>query len=599
MSVLEIEKSAARSGKVRLLVLLLGRLGDTFQSLMALRAAHQLYPELEIHVVARSGSGDALRRVPWIVGVSELDAVSILEPFTLNSEPHLSESRAIQKAARWLSPLVDQRWDFVLDWTFSEASSYLSSLIPSSTRLGYARTEQLQGICMDDWSCYLQGVVQNGIAQNIHLTDILTTQLLTALQIKVGEPRDPGQESVTSKQFFALKNPPQGWLDEGPVHQKTIAIHLGHSSADGLWDTAAWACLCREILVRHPDYRIVVLGDDRDRARSQTFFEKLADLGAGQSRILSLVGRTGFDLWAKALARSSWLISPESPALHLASILGTRVLYLAQSSERFHEVGPYGNGHYVLRSKNDSLSPEDVYAVWSYASSEWFHSRRESLEEHLKQGDELRSDFQVYRSAIRGLKEGGGVYYRPMIDQTLSIEDWSGLVLGQVARAWFCGWTSPTGSEMTREMLSPELIHGLRGISESFEAVSKIIDQAIECSVRLEKKSERLKSAHLIDVRLREDLHVSGAELQELDQLLERLASVHRPVFALHKMREVLMHNIEAETLPEVAREGRLIYERLKSASQIYRNWIEFTLALARPRVVATRVIPLQMHEEA
>ena len=586
MSVLEMQKTPERSGNIRVLVLQLARLGDVLQSLMALRAAHQLYPELEIHVVARPGSCEALRRVPWIAGVIPLDGTEILTPFSEGGEPHLSESRAIQKAARWLSPLVSQPWDFVLDWTFSEMSSYLSSLIPATVRLGYARTEQLQGICMDDWSCYLQGVIQNSISQNIHLTDLLTTQLLTALQIKVGEPRDPGQESVTSKQFFALENAPQGWLDEGPVHQKTVAIHLGGSSPQVTWDISAWARLCREILVRHPDYRIVILGDERDRERTQTFFERLAELGAGQSRILSLVGRTGFDLWAKAIARSSWLISSDSPALHLASILGTRVLYLATEGERFQESGPYGNGHYVLRPMKGELSSESVYATWLYAATEWFHSRKESLQDHLKRVGLVEGELQVYRSSIRGLADGGGVHYRPLVDQTLSTEDWSGMVLGQVARAWFCGWTAPTGSEISREMLSPELIHSLRGVSESFTALTKILDQAIECSSRLEKKSERLKSAHLIDVRLREELQIAGAELLELDALIERLGNVHRPVLALHRMREIFMHNIEGQSLSEVSVEGRQIYERLKVASGIYQKWIDFTLGLARPRAV-------------
>jgi hypothetical protein len=160
------------------------------------------------------------------------------------------------------------------------------------------------------------------------------------------------------------------------------------------------------------------------------------------------------------------------------------------------------------------------------------------------------------------------------------------MVLGQVARAWFCGWTAPTGSEISREMLSPELIQSLRGTAESFAALMKILDQAIECSTRLERKSERLKSAHLIDVRLREELQVAGAELLELDALIERLAKVHRPVLALHRMREIFMHNIEGDSLVEISAEGRQVYERLKAGASVYQNWIDFTLGLARPRAV-------------
>ena len=43
----------------RVLVIQLARLGDTLQSLMALRAAKHLYPELKIHLVARERAAAA------------------------------------------------------------------------------------------------------------------------------------------------------------------------------------------------------------------------------------------------------------------------------------------------------------------------------------------------------------------------------------------------------------------------------------------------------------------------------------------------------------------------------------------------------------
>ena len=49
--------------KLRCLVIQLTRLGDSLQSLMALRAAKQLYPNLEIHFLARERFA-GFRRMP-------------------------------------------------------------------------------------------------------------------------------------------------------------------------------------------------------------------------------------------------------------------------------------------------------------------------------------------------------------------------------------------------------------------------------------------------------------------------------------------------------------------------------------------------------
>ncbi|MGZ6333355.1 MAG: glycosyltransferase family 9 protein, partial [Bdellovibrionota bacterium] len=70
---------------IRCLVIQLARLGDTIQSLMALRAAQQLYPEMEIHFVAREKFAHAAKRVPWIKNVITLPTESLLTP-VLNGE---------------------------------------------------------------------------------------------------------------------------------------------------------------------------------------------------------------------------------------------------------------------------------------------------------------------------------------------------------------------------------------------------------------------------------------------------------------------------------------------------------------------------------
>src|SRR4051812_8204494 len=136
---------------IRCLVIQLARIGDTLQSLMALRAAKQLYPELEIHFIAREKFAVAAKRVPWIQNVITLPTDKLLSPM-LSGEKN--ETEALADLARWLSPLVGQPWDFVVNWSYSDASSYLTALLPGRVKLGFTRRLDTSFTCADGWSHY-------------------------------------------------------------------------------------------------------------------------------------------------------------------------------------------------------------------------------------------------------------------------------------------------------------------------------------------------------------------------------------------------------------------------------------------------------------
>jgi ADP-heptose:LPS heptosyltransferase len=73
------QTSAIEANKpIRCLVIQFARLGDTIQSLMALRAAKQLYPNLEIHFIARERFAEAAKRVSWIQKVIPFPTEAIL-----------------------------------------------------------------------------------------------------------------------------------------------------------------------------------------------------------------------------------------------------------------------------------------------------------------------------------------------------------------------------------------------------------------------------------------------------------------------------------------------------------------------------------------
>ncbi len=598
---------------IRCLIIQLTRLGDTLQSLMALRAAQQLYPQLEIHFVVRERFAEAARRVPWLKNVVVLPSDEILGPVLSGKG---TEKEALQKLAGWVRPLVQEPWDLVLNWSYSEASSYLAGLIPSRVKLGYSRAPDVSLSCRDGWSHYIQAVVQGGIHQNIHLTDVLTTQLLTALQIHAGEPADNGDAPVTSKSFFTLsaslkvdQDLGNRWRDRS---KKWIAVQLGAGKEEKTWESENWAALISQILKNHPEYGIFLLGGKEDQERANRLILTLQRQGTHAASILSLVGRSDFDLWASAVSRAQWLIAADTAAVHLASVLGTRVLNLSFGGVRWNETGPYGNGHYVVASNlpceacetpmstakhvcKTQLSADLVYGAWSYAIQDSVFRRQLTFEQHLqKQGLGARSrEVRAFRSRIRGSSDGGGVVYEAISPHALKLNDWTSMVMGHIARAWYCGWVPPLGQELTRNAITPSLIQSLRQLQESAEVLTKICDEAARTATHLNRHSSKLKSQKIMQLRDREQIQDMSKKLQELDALIERLGKTHAPLAAFSQMSKVLMHNLLGEQISELGRETAECYRQLLEGVGILREWIRFTLTLARP--VAIRSEPLAL----
>ncbi len=587
-----VESRPEPNRPVRCLVIQLARLGDTLQSLMALRAAKQLYPNLEIHFLAREKFAAAAKRVPWIQNVITLPTEALLGPIFTGER---SEAETLVELAHWVKPMVDQPWDFILNWSYSDASSFLTGLLPARVKLGYTRKKDGTFAGADGWSQYVQAIVQGEVPQNIHLTDVLTTQLLTALQIHVGDPLPNGNSPVTSKTFFSLTLTEREVAQlAGDSKRKWIAIQLGAGKPEKTWDPKNWAQFAFALLEKNQEWGIFLLGGKEDQEREQAFKEELNRLSESlpnpstrsnlmRHGVISFVGETSFDLWASLVSRSQWLIAGDTAAVHLASLLGTRVMNLCAGPVRLSETGPYGNGHYILCQLD--LSPEAAYAVWSYAANEWSHRRLTSLEAEFEQmGIQSQiSTLDVHRSKIRPAQDGGGVVYESVLKKPTRLEDWSAMVMGHVARSWYCGWVPSIGNEITREMISPALLKQLRELEESTEVLSKVCSQAILIGNTMGHRGASLKSPNLMSIQEKEELQELGRKLLDLQTLVDRLGQTHSTLSAFSKMLAIQMHHLKGNHLGEMGTETALCYKVLRDGVTIFSAWIKHTLSLVKP----------------
>jgi hypothetical protein len=246
----------------------------------------------------------------------------------------------------------------------------------------------------------------------------------------------------------------------------------------------------------------------------------------------------------------------------------------------------------IEHSCRTDVSPEAVYSTWSYAASEWAHRRQTGITEHF-QAISPRSapsvdldSIRVHRSRIRGSNDGGGVVYEALIERSLSVDAWLGMVNGHIARAWYCGWVPPVGLELKREMISPQLIQRLRELSESSMVLAKICEQAGRSAKDLKERSSRLRSDKVMGLKERDELRTLGRKLLDLDALVDRMGRAQPALVGFAQMSKVLMHNLNGEHLADLGQQSANCYRQLGEGVAILGDWLKHTIGLARPMAI-------------
>ncbi|MFN7684606.1 MAG: glycosyltransferase family 9 protein [Oligoflexia bacterium] len=571
---------------IRCVVVQLGRGSDLLESLLALRAAQQLYPLLELTLVCREEFAELPQQAEWLKEVVALPTQDWVSSVTQGTS---SVQEAMGPAARAISPLIgnktnDESWDLLVNWSYSEASSYLAALLPAKLKLGYSRRSQsLDFSSGDAWSQYIHGAVQGALNPGLHLTDMLTTQLLTALQIQQGDPADVGNQSATGRNFFSRSVAGDPILDPSRVW---IGIQ-----ADSFYKAPEWASLIKNTLERHPEVHVAILGDEKRKALAREIVQTCTHEGLDPRRMVNLAGETDAELWIDVVSQCRWMIACSPLPAQLASLLGTRVLQLSHRKNPSSIQAAYGNQHLLLSTTDDSvpLAPEAVYAAWSFGHYERIHHKGWNFERHLEQlgFTSLMEWTELRRSRIRPGEEGGGVVYDSVFSRPMETHEWLALVHAQIARQWYCGWTAQVGSELNRQTIGPRLLQDLRALSDSSEVLLRVLSEAVRTSEQFQAKGSGLKSEKLMSVSDRQELEKLGRKLLELQKLIERLAAADTHLSLFSAMLTVMLHNLQGEQIAEISKETLLSFKQLEQGAELLRMWIKHTLKMARPAAVA------------
>ena len=535
---------------------------------MAVKAVKQLYPEIKFHFIVRSENSAPLHRLDWISSIIEI--------------PHLKPEDSMKSIAKWVDQVLLQEYDILTNWTFSQRyirmSAIVTTLVPAAIKFGNYVRSDLTIAAFDAWSIYREAWLRDtSIDQDIHHTDIITTQLLTALQIHAGEPLSDSRSNIVSSRSF-FKVPAVDLLPN--IATKWIAIHP--DSLDLRFEE-----VIEMILRRHPDYSVVLL--------NETPLIDSGEIFSNNPRIVNLSGKLNFDSLVSTLANCAWLIAGRAPIVELANLLNIRTIYWVESQpqitgeavSKWTETGPYGNGNIAVRFREE-FQPEIIYAVWSYYQSEWFHQGNNSLEKHFENLSllSLSSGAEVFRSKIRNPQEGGGVSYESVIDHETTFEAWMFRLRGQIARAWFCGWVPSIDEEVAKFHLNPALIKRTREIRESLKVIEKLCVEGKSAAKELSAIAVLVKNPKIMSVEDRDTIDVLGKKLLEYEALMGRVVNVEPELKCFSLWYQHLMHNLNGDTIDKMAKETYQAFDLVSEGAELIHIYVNKILARALPKSV-------------
>lgn len=301
---------------MRILVLQLARFGDIYQSWPALNALKRAYPEGELHVLVRESFKAALSGFGGI-HIHSLSIQNILDPIINSSDEKTSTTLLNQ----FIEPLINLKFDKIINLSFSPASSYLTDILASDKCevRGYSRFSDGYLNITDDSSAYFYAQGEIGKHNRFHITQLFASVAGVDL-----EDQD--------FQFRAKR---------APIKDQVI-VHLGASQADRVYPAELWVEALTE-LAKHRKEQFLLIGGPSEAPLAKVIVQRI-----NQPNVKSVVGQTSFAELMNIIAEAKLFIGCDSGPSQIASLTQTPVLQLTSDASNFWTTGPTSAGSRLL-----------------------------------------------------------------------------------------------------------------------------------------------------------------------------------------------------------------------------------------------------------
>ena len=231
-----------------------------------------------------------------------------------------------------------EKYDFVIDLMDnpSTTSTFFCLFIGGRWNLGLEKENDF----VYDVVCPLLS------RQDVHIVERIA-QLLIPFGIEAKREQLRSRYSVGSKWNEWIEQ----YLDTNKLRNKfRVGINISAGTDVRFWGIDNFVELLERLSLKHPEFIFVILHKPTDNSRAQEIADKL-----GRNCIVSPLTES-FDQFAAMVSRMSFLITPDTSAVHLASAFNIpSVVMYVQSNKALRIWEPFLSPHKTLISDVDDL----------------------------------------------------------------------------------------------------------------------------------------------------------------------------------------------------------------------------------------------------
>ena len=315
----------------QVLIINITRMGDLVQMGALLERLQEEWPGVAVDLVVD-------RRFAAVASLLK----GLREVVALDFHALIDESRALVKdivalyrdATTWAKPLVERRYDRVINLTFNIPSALLAGFIGAPDVRG-AQSAWDGGIVIENpWMAYFSDFQRFRRFHRFNLVDIYALGGSGPGTYKPLTLNVPQEDRVWA----------QTVLGSGT---QWIAVQAGASDSMKAWRPHLFGQALAQFSKRWPG-GIVCIGSREEEATIAEVLKVYREAG-GQSPVKDLAGRTTLNQLAGLLAECRMLLTNDTGPMHIGVAVGTPVIDLSVGHVAFQETGPYGPGHWVIQ----------------------------------------------------------------------------------------------------------------------------------------------------------------------------------------------------------------------------------------------------------
>jgi lipopolysaccharide heptosyltransferase II len=396
---------------LNILLIQILRLGDALQLTPILSGLKEVMPQANLSVLTSSLGKQIFSRHPAVERVIELPKTELIDLIATSKTDHLLSALDILDKA--LRPVLEQEWDWVINFSYSFPSALLCYIADGAYCSGFFATQNRQYFSKENWLAYCISAFVNRKYSIFNWVDI--NKNIVNLPSVPATPHFPLRDEEISRATSHLEK-------IGFNGEKIIGMHPGASGDHKCWPLDKFAAL-GHALANELQCKILIFGDGNETQLGRQLRESIGPACE------DLTGKTTLEELAAYLSRCHLLVSNDTGPAHMASAVKTPVIGLFFNTH-FVETGPFGPGNVAIYPDIDCFPCQSTLACSHRKCLEYIHPGTvESVvcgyDDFLRNGNHIsvREEDRPVALNISGFDPWGNMEWRPLDRRPLKAGD--------------------------------------------------------------------------------------------------------------------------------------------------------------------------------